>query len=147
MGKCGLRQTIIKHLFQSNKLISIMVHLKFIEDVNSYQPVQSFIAEVDYSVRSKGQLLNELYNKLQLPDYFGFNWDALSDCLRDFHWIRNKGIVLIHSATPQIEENDLKIYLEILNDAAQDWQTDENHSFEVIFPKTSEDALKALLSI
>ncbi|WP_257667142.1 barstar family protein [Parapedobacter tibetensis] len=124
-----------------------MVHFKFIEDINSYQPIQSFIAEVDSNVRTKGELLNELYNKLQLPDYFSFNWDALSDCLRDFHWMQNKGIVLIHTVIPHIEENDLKIYLEILNDAVQDWQTDENHYLEVIFPKSSEDALKALVSI
>jgi RNAse (barnase) inhibitor barstar len=124
-----------------------MVHFKFIEDINSYQPAKSFLAIIDANVRGKEDLLKELHNKLQLPSYFGFNWDALLDCLRDFHWIQNKGIVLIHTVIPHIEENDLKTYLEILNDAIQDWQTDDEHYLEVIFPKSSEDALKALVNL
>ena len=124
-----------------------MIHFKFIEDINSYQPIQSFIAVIDSNVRTKEELFNELYDKLQLPDYFGFNWDALSDCLRDFHWIQNKGIVLAHTVIPHIEENDLKTYLEILNDAVQDWQTDEEHYLEIIFPRASEYALKSLMNL
>lgn len=147
MEVCGLLQTITKHLFKSDKIISIMIHFKFIEDINSYQPIQSFIAVIDSNVRTKEELFNELYDKLQLPDYFGFNWDALSDCLRDFHWIQNKGIVLAHTVIPHIEENDLKTYLEILNDAVQDWQTDEEHYLEIIFPRASEYALKSLMNL
>jgi RNAse (barnase) inhibitor barstar len=98
-------------------------------------------------VKSEDELFEELYKKLNFPDYFGFNWNAVYDCLRDFHWIQNKGIVLIHTEIPQIEENDLKVYLEILKDAVQDWQTDEEHYLEVIFPKSSEDALKSVVSL
>jgi RNAse (barnase) inhibitor barstar len=32
----------------------------------------------------KSNLLSELYKKLCFPNYFGFNWDALLDCMRDF---------------------------------------------------------------
>lgn len=124
-----------------------MVHFKFIEDINSYQPAQSFSAVINPAVSTKDELLKELYNKLQLPDYFGFNWDALLDSLRDFHWIKDRGIILIHTVIPHIEEQDLRIYLEVLNEATQDWKPDDEHYLEVIFPKSSEYALKSLLSL
>jgi hypothetical protein len=122
-----------------------MVHLKFIEDIHSYQPANSFLVVVNSNVTTKEELLNELYNKLQFPDYFGFNWDALFDCLRDFHWIQQKGVILIHTLIPRIEEGDLKKYLEILNDAIKDWKVDDEHYLEAIFPKSSEAGLKALV--
>jgi RNAse (barnase) inhibitor barstar len=124
-----------------------MLYFKFIEDINSNQPYESFSIVINPALSSKDELLEELYNKLQLPDYFGFNWDALLDCLRDFHWIKNRGIILIHTVIPHIEEQDLKIYLEILNEAIQNWKRDDEHYFEVIFPKSSEYTLKSLVSL
>ncbi|MER6450077.1 barstar family protein [Streptomyces venezuelae] len=29
----------------------------------------------------------QFYDRLRLPDYFGWNWNALLDCLRDLHWL------------------------------------------------------------
>jgi RNAse (barnase) inhibitor barstar len=124
-----------------------MLHFKFIEDINSYQPAQSFSAVIDPTISTKDELLKELNNKLQLPDYFGFNWDALLDCLRDFHWIEDKGIILKHTIIPHIQEQDLRVYLQVLNEAIQDWRQDDEHYLEVIFPKSSEYALKSLASL
>lgn len=124
-----------------------MTYFKFLDKKNSYQIDNSFLAIIDVDVKTKEELLKDLYNKLQLPRHFGFNWDALLDCLRDFSWIQNKGIVLIHHTVPNIEESDLKIYLEILNDAIVDWKDSEEHYLEIIFPKSSEDILKTLVNL
>lgn len=35
------------------------------------------------SIRSKDDLLRAAAEALRFPDYFGMNWDALLDCLRD----------------------------------------------------------------
>jgi RNAse (barnase) inhibitor barstar len=35
------------------------------------------------SVRSKDDLLRAIAAALRFPDYFGMNWDAVIDCLRD----------------------------------------------------------------
>lgn len=116
------------------------------EDVNSYRPAQSFIVVVSPNVKSKEELLKELHDKLLLPDYFGFNWDALLDCLRDFHWIKSKKVVIIHTVIPHIGEDNLKRYLEILNLAIQDVETGDEHCLEAIFPESSEYTLKAVIN-
>ena len=34
-------------------------------------------------ITSKESFLKEIAEALEFPDYFGHNWDALEDCLRD----------------------------------------------------------------
>lgn len=57
---------------------------------------QIFLAELDGSaIRSKDQLLRLLGNALRFPAYYGVNWDALEECLRDLDWISEPSIVLV----------------------------------------------------
>jgi len=81
---------------------------------------------------SEENLLNEYYKKFKFP-YFGFNWDALLDCLRDLEWIEQINIIVYHPQLPQLNKKDLKIYLEILRDAIWDWKQWEEHNFEIYF--------------
>ena len=58
------------------------------------------------------------------PDHFGWNWDALSDCLRDLHWRpADAYIVLIDNADELLaEERDRRGTLfRILRRAATQW--------------------------
>ena len=67
--------------------------MKFInsfDEINSYERENIFIATLSSNIKNKIELLNELYHKLQFPEYFGFNWDALWDLLCDFSWIKQK---------------------------------------------------------
>ena len=41
-------------------------------------------------------LLHAFYQNCEFPSYFGFNWNALDDCLCDFHWKPAIGYVLIY---------------------------------------------------
>ena len=61
-----------------------MQNIKFIKDIPSCNPRDAFIAWLPLNIHGKEELFIQLSNKLNLPDYFGFNWDALFDCLRDF---------------------------------------------------------------
>jgi hypothetical protein len=45
------------------------------------------VAEVPHGVETKEALLDELYKGLRLPEYFGENWDALDECIRDLSWL------------------------------------------------------------
>ena len=108
--------------------------LKFLNNPLSYNPEYAFVAHLS-GVTGKEELFKQLRNKLNLPDYFGFNWDALFDCLRDFHWIEQQKIALVHDDLPKLIENELKIYLEILIDSINDWKEGEKHNLEVVFPE------------
>ncbi|RUP21055.1 hypothetical protein BC936DRAFT_139218 [Jimgerdemannia flammicorona] len=43
------------------------------------------IAIVPANISSKEDLLGTLAKELEFPSYFGRNWDALVDCLRDYY--------------------------------------------------------------
>ncbi len=67
-----------------------MNELKFINNNEFNNSAKAFIAILPFGINNKNELLDELKKKLMFPEYFGFNWDALSDCLKDFHWIKEK---------------------------------------------------------
>ncbi len=116
--------------------------MKFIDSSFNIELKNSFIGIIPVKITSKKELLNKLYKKLRFPDYFGFNWDALSDCLKDFSWISEKNIYLIHSDLPSLGDTDTKIYLEVLEKAVQDWKNGDEHSLIVTFPKEIEEAVR-----
>jgi len=98
----------------------------------------AFVGIVPRHVSSVGELMEGIADALSFPPYFGRNWDALYDCLRDFHWTHNKNIVLVHCDLPSLTTQELKIYLEILRDAARDWKSGEAHELHVLFDKSLE---------
>ena len=106
----------------------------FIDNPQSYFSDVEFVANLSRS-DGKSALFEQLKDRLRLPDYFGMNWDALLDCLRDFNWIEEHGIVLVHDDLPTLSEENLKIYLQILFEAIQDWKEGEEHYLKAVFPK------------
>lgn len=128
------------------ELTNDKVCFKFTDNFPSYVPLHAYWARIDSNVKSKEDLLTELYTKLGMPSYFGFNWDALRDSLADLHWITTKDVFLVHAGIPHIKENDLKTYLVILNSVIKGLKNDSKHHLEVIFPKSSEKDLKSLMS-
>ena len=102
---------------------------------------QSFISDGDFvvhlsGINSKEELFKQLSGKLEMPEYFGYNWDAISDCLRDFHWIEQQKIILVHDDLPLLNEHELSTYLQVLFEAVQDWKDGEEHSLEVVFSES-----------
>ncbi|MCW8807209.1 MAG: barstar family protein [Rhodanobacter sp.] len=69
----------------------------------------------------RDELLRRLAVTLQLPDTFGYNWDALADCLRDLGWMPAWGYVLLFDHADELcrlAEADFDILLGVLDDAA-----------------------------
>jgi hypothetical protein len=85
-----------------------------------------------------------LQAELEFPPYFGFNWNARSDCLEDLNWIQSKRVVRVHEALPKLSSQELRMYLEILADAVQSWIPDEQHDFIVAFPPSCRDRVLSL---
>jgi RNAse (barnase) inhibitor barstar len=122
-----------------------MGKINFTGNPSHYSRDGVFSAHI-YNAHGKKELLIQLSDKLSFPSFFGFNWDALFDVLRDFSWIEQKTIVLIHDDMPQLKEQEMKIYLEILADAAQDWKKGENHDLEIIFPESDKTKIQQILN-
>lgn len=95
---------------------------------------------------SKDSFLKYLSSRLGFPKYFGNNWDALEDSLRDFSWTDKKKITIKHKGIPNMDKIDLKIYLEILINCVKDWQARGGKKFVVIFPPDSKEKLDDLLA-
>lgn len=77
----------------------------------------------------KEQLLTTLAAQLEFPAYFGRNWDAADECLRDLSWIPERRVRLLHAELPAVS-----VYLAILRDALVYWQGSPEHQLEVVFP-------------
>ena len=54
------------------------------------------VREVDAShLHKKEELLSAVAGALEFPGYFGGNWDALDECLRDLSWLPAPGYALV----------------------------------------------------
>jgi hypothetical protein len=102
-----------------------------------------FIARLDGSkmVDSYG-VFEEFSKTLKFPAYFGWNWPALSDCIRDLDWIpADRYLLLIENPSlllrSEAEERD--VLFRILAQAGNDWANligkncDARVSFNVCF--------------
>lgn len=65
-------------------------------------------------VCNKFDLFHEITKVLNYPFEFGNNWDALLDIYRDFSWIDDTDITIIHDDLSMLDENALRIYIEIV---------------------------------
>ncbi|MGX4688720.1 barstar family protein [Streptomyces sp. JNUCC 63] len=84
-----------------------------------------------YSARMRGRemhdsdgVFTQFYEALRLPDYFGWNWNALRDCLTDLHWLSAQHfLVTIEDADVVLSESpeEREILFRALNDAAKFW--------------------------
>ncbi|WNL47726.1 barstar family protein [Dyella sp. BiH032] len=80
----------------------------------------------------KEELLRRLRTSLRLPEDFGGNWDALSDCVRDLQWLPGEGYLLLFDHADDLRdanEEDFDVLLDILDEAAEEWQEDERLFF------------------
>lgn len=75
----------------------------------------TIVFHIEERLDSKDQLLSIISRKLSFPNYFGENWDALLDCLSDFHWVTQENIIILLSGG--IEDEIRDIFLEVVHEA------------------------------
>jgi RNAse (barnase) inhibitor barstar len=118
---------------------------RFVSSTPSYNTAEVFVARLNKGIATVDELFKSLSYILWFPSYFGLNWDALFDCLRDFEWMPCRKVILVHEGLPQISNADLKIYLETLRDSILDWEADDEHSLEVVFQASDQPKVEKLL--
>lgn len=73
--------------------------------------------------RNKGDLLEKIGHAMAFPEWFGHNWDALSDCLLDMGWRPALGFVVILKNVEMVHsraESDFACLLKIFADVADE---------------------------
>ncbi|WP_328653367.1 barstar family protein [Micromonospora sp. NBC_00330] len=66
----------------------------------------------------------EFSDALLFPGYFGWNWAALSDCLRDLHWLPADGYLVVVENGPRVlssSAEDRHTLFQILAQAVHHW--------------------------
>ncbi|MGC3969698.1 MAG: barstar family protein [Pirellulales bacterium] len=116
-------------------------YFQFVDDPAAYRNSSAMIIRIPRKARGKEKLLGAIARPLHFPRYFGWNWDALDECLRDLSWLRGvKQIVLVHDGVPFTRrEEQLATYLQVLVDVMSLRRADPaGLQIEVVFPKSAE---------
>jgi RNAse (barnase) inhibitor barstar len=116
-----------------------VAQFEFVSDLTGFRAQGWLVVRLQGRLRRKQDLLRALAKGLKLPTYFGGNWDALEECLRDLSW-RGTGtqLVLVHEHAPLADDRQRAIYAQILHNAQTTGQT----PLRVVFPYGARSSLK-----
>jgi RNAse (barnase) inhibitor barstar len=112
----------------------------FVDDLPPEEFESALVVQIPPWIVNKIELLQILAEGLNFPDYFGWNWDALDECLRDLSWIKSPyDIVLWHRGIPFMPGSDERAtYLDILKVTVESWQLEREHRLTIVFPVSAE---------
>jgi len=90
------------------------------------------VSRIDLAgVVEKEALFDRIAAALRFPEWFGRNWDALLDCLRDLSWSNSRRHVLIVENVKGLSAEDRGDLIDVLAEAASNWRTKEDSFFAV----------------
>jgi len=98
------------------------------------------------AARGKKGWIDALAGALKFPGYFGANWDALDECLRDLQWIDAKGWLLLITNGATFSTKNRRIWktaLTVMQSGAEHWRA-EGKPFWVVFLDVDQSALPEL---
>jgi hypothetical protein len=117
----------------------------FMNNVDSLRDKDTFVLEIPSGLCTKQEILG-WYAKILMPEYFGMNWDAFDECIRDLEWVEQPRVILYHSDMPlQASPSDQRIYLEVLDRAVAHWRADAGHDLLVVFHPECEPIVSGVL--
>ena len=105
------------------------------------------IANVRADLATVDALFDVLTEALHLPNYFGRNWDALDEVLGDLSWLAPRRVVIVHADLPELPADQLRVYLDVLRTAVDEWTRRPGaHELVVAFPEVEQLAIRRLLA-
>lgn len=103
------------------------------------------VVDIPSNIQAKKVLLEILGTGLQFPDYYGVNWDALEECIRDLSWLKEDNVIIRHTDLPLTNDDAHKIYLAILKDAVGKWKKEPLHNLIIVFPPELQMKIESLI--
>ena len=83
-----------------------------------------FVAEIDgYESNSKKGFMVQMDNAFGFPPYFGENWDALWDCMKDLYWINENNFIIKITNSDQLTRKNKDKILSFLNELKEHWES------------------------
>lgn len=105
------------------------------------------LAWIPQTITDQQALFQFLSKQLHFPEYFGYNWDALSDMLRDLSWVSTRRVAIAHDGLPSLEEAALRMYIETLMNSVEDWKPGDAHELLALFPLSCKNLVQDILEI
>jgi hypothetical protein len=118
---------------------------QFADEPPSRSAEGAYVVDVPSDERDVIRFLGQLGRLLQFPNYYGQNWNALEDCLRDLAWIAEERVILWHRKLPSLPDEELRVYLAVVRHSIQDWRPGEAHQLIAVFPASSRGRVESLL--
>jgi RNAse (barnase) inhibitor barstar len=107
---------------------------EYVSDLTGFRALDWRLVRFTGRLRHKQDLLRALASGLKFPDYFGWNWDALDECLCDLSWLNAPaGVVLLHKYLPLVNKEQRQIYFDILRHA----QAQQKIPLRIVLPQSA----------
>ncbi len=87
------------------------------------------------NISSPRGLFLTISRQLRFPDYFGHNWNALDDCMRDLAWIPAAHVVVEFKHLPVLAEQSPQLHatlVESLDMWRDHWSTSRDRLVEIV---------------
>jgi hypothetical protein len=112
-----------------------MVHEFFTYGNDSASRGAVVCAAIPANIATKQELFTTLATQLSFPDYFGENWDAFHECVRDLSWLPAGPVVLIHADVPLVNDvPNARAYVAILDSTVRKMSKSKGHPLSIVFP-------------
>ncbi|WP_367136264.1 MULTISPECIES: barstar family protein [Streptomyces] len=100
----------------------------------------TFVARLDgAAMGDAGGVFEQFWERFRFPDYFGWNWNALLDCLRDLNWLpADRYLVVIENAAQLLlgSPEDRGAFFALLKQVSEHWHSPHHKPRGVGIPFT-----------